>query len=100
MGQLGLQRLDELQVPHIHIYVTRIHGRHLLVRVSIVTVGHDVSGINHTRQPVLGDTDGGHHIQSQQRQVGEIVPGQRAVFQMGVNTPEPLEPAGCGAVFT
>jgi len=55
--------------------------------------------VEHAGEPVRAHADGGHHVQPEQRQVGEVVLGERLRLEVGVHQAQPAEAdlAGAGA---
>ncbi len=52
-----------------------------------------VRKVDAARQAVREDFDGGHQVQAQQGEVVQVVAGERLALQMGVDQPQPAEPA-------
>ncbi len=53
--------------------------------------GRKIRGAHEPRKPVRSRLDGGHRVEAQQHEVGQIVPGQRFLAEMGVEAPQSAE---------
>ncbi len=73
-------------------------GRHDLKGVFRVGSRQDVGGIHLVGFAGGIDGDGGHQVQAQQGQVGEVILGQRFAFKVRVKTAQPAQAAGGAAV--
>ncbi len=53
-----------------------------------------MGGVNQPRRPFFAHRQGDQHVQSQERQVGQILLVQRLPLEMGMNQSEPPQPQG------
>ena len=69
-----------------------VHGDQRPV-AAVFGVGQEVSQVHGLRQTLGGDGEGRHRVQAQQRQVHEVVLGQGARVQVGMDEAQALEAA-------
>jgi len=99
--ELALQVADEglvVQVQPVHVA-----GREQPPQLGPggaarrIEVGRQVGGVHLPGPAVVGDIQGGHGVQPQEREVRQVLPAQPRLAEMGVDAPEAAETAQIGA---
>ena len=85
------------QVGRVHLGLVERDGRHHRPGHAVGGGRRHVGQVQVGRAPVPGHPHRRHQVQPQQRQVDQVVPGQRLVAQVGVHQPQAPEPPPAGA---